>query len=173
MVHWLYHGNLEHDLPSVAKDAKNTAADSQERQHRRAVERLLIWVWIFAKKCMVEELQNVVVDSFRAGMTYSTIRIENLEIIIEQCEEEDPLRKLALQGLSRTIGRYKDYKDFREKSNGVYLEWAAQGATERWKWIIEAQMSYPKAKNPAKDSDGCKWHVHVDSEKCVEAEPPL
>lgn len=173
MIHWLYYGTLEHDYCSVAEKAKAFAASSPEREHSRAVEHVMVCLWIFAKKCMVEELQNLVVDSLRAGMLHTTIAKKSLEIIIEQCEHEDPLRKLALQSLSRNIGRYKDYEEFLEKSKGVYLEWAAQGATERWKWIIEAQMSYPKAKNPAKDSDGCKWHVHVDSEKCVKAETPI
>jgi hypothetical protein len=114
-------------------------------------------VWLLAKRFMVEELQNTVIDVLRVGWTHSLPINTVIHTIIAGTEETDPLRRLILQRLSCRAGGYKSFKDFpqTDRHKASYLE-----------FVLEALMDYPQATNPAHDPDGCKWHVHIDTQAC-------
>ena len=165
LVHWAYTGKLEYDLQ---QERKKYADDSSMR---RSFTSRSVQLYALAKKCMVEDLQNEVINAIIVA--HEHIRcpaLPTIEEIIDLTEDDDPLRLYAMQRWSEFVHKNHGWVQMKKSNHSHYKDFAAQ-ALENMEFAIDALARFPEGRRNGKHAlaiDKCVWHTHTDTTKCSE-----
>lgn len=163
VAYWIYHGKFEQDLGSEAQKGSKKGPLPETSQIDKVLVRFK--TYLLAKKMMVEELQNNVIDSLHLIFKQIFPGARILSLVYDNFEPDDILRSFTTRMLAYMIINKGGWKAWKDKEKIHYDTFMFEEAAHL-EWALEAVTDYPKDSHPAWSLPACKWHVQTTTTHC-------
>ena len=157
LISWLYCWQFEHGLEQLERLGAQSEAVPK-------VFRLLIGVYLLAKKLCIEELQNQIIDVAYAVLRPFCWPAESLDVIVSLGEDDD-LRKMVLRGLGIRLTRIESWETFKSKST-LYQDFAMTDISHM-SFVLDAKFCGTDQDKVDWALYRCDWHTHIDTPRCL------
>lgn len=159
LVYWLYHDRLEWNIIALMakEDHHNLSQDFKDKY------KTVFDLYYLSDKLMCEKLHNVVIDIIQGTLKSLSPGAAQYWRLCTDLNSEKPLWRLMQQYVA--YGAQSMLWIAYKESRLVWKDFA-KGGVDNMEFVVDAIMLYPKARNPALETDRCRYHVHVHTQRC-------
>lgn len=162
IVHWVYHNELPFNIHQIREDE---IEDQIEAPLGRVFKLKLLQVfdlYFLARKLMVEDLQNHIVDVVRELTRETDLSEGFFEAFIDDTDTRDPMRRMLLEDLSNNVSE-AGWPEW--KMDPIYRDFALK-RPEYMGLVAEALATFPIPTCPYNSESPCDWHEHMNTPDC-------
>ena len=164
VLHFVRYGKMSYDLPTLCKH--NNSSNPDEKIFYSKSDEVVKTI-VLARKFGLEELQNTACDALRRSLGHIRLTSADMTYIVDHCERDDPLYRLAMQALAVSIHR-RGWSQWRVENNSFYNS-LCDGRPYNADLIAEALTAFNDCEPPTTSEGICEWHTHTTAAPC---DPP-